>query len=279
MTNSENPYPSHAQQQGAPVAVEMKGNNGLATAGFVLGLLGLLGSWIPVLNFVGIVLAIVGLILAGIGLSRSRKVNAGKGLAIAGLILGALAIVIALVINVAFVGAVDDAVDEVTDTSVQAPADEADTAAEEGSKQSSKDERGTTRDNPAPLGSAVTGGDWTVKVNSVKQIEKDSFGSSAAKGSILLLVNVTATYNGDDEQGETAWASVKFAGKDGTTVDSTDGSTLFVPEDGFDSLKTIYDGASVKGDQILEVPAENWEQGVLVVSPDLMSDDTFISLK
>ena len=37
-----------------------KGSNGLATAGFVLGLLGLLGSWIPVLNILGIILGVLG---------------------------------------------------------------------------------------------------------------------------------------------------------------------------------------------------------------------------
>lgn len=118
-----------------------KGSNGLATAGFVLGLLGLLVSWIPVLNIVGIILGILGAILAAVGLVKSKRAGAGKGLAIAGLILGVLAVIVAIVINIAFVNAVDDAVDGATDTSVEAPADsDGDAPAD--------DAVGTTRDNP-----------------------------------------------------------------------------------------------------------------------------------
>lgn len=58
-----------------------------------------------------------------------------------------------------------------------------------------------------------------------------------------------------------------------------EGSTLFIAEDEFDSLTTVYGGASVKGDQMLEVPADDWKDGVLAVSPGMMSDDTFVALK
>jgi hypothetical protein len=50
-------------------------------------------------------------------------------------------------------------------------------------------------------------------------------------------------------------------------------------ENDFDSLKTVYNGASVKGDQLLEVPADNWRNGVLAVSPGMLSDDTFVAVK
>lgn len=89
-----------------------KGSNGLATAGFVLGLLGLLTCWIPILNILGIILAVLGIVLAAVGLARSKKVAAGKGLAIAGIVLGVLAVLLAILINVAFSNAVDDALDD-----------------------------------------------------------------------------------------------------------------------------------------------------------------------
>ena len=90
---------------------------------------------------------------------------------------------------------------------------------------------------------------------------------------------MTATYNGNDEQGSTPWATVKFVSPDGTTVDTTSGSTLFIAENEFDSLKTVYNGASIKGDQMLEVPAKSWQDGVLAVSPGMFSDDTFVAVK
>ena len=271
--------PAHAPHPGQQPPAPVKGSNGLATAGFVLGLLGLLGSWIPVLNIFGIILGVLGVVLAGVGLAKSKKVNAGKGLAIAGIILGVLAVIFAVLINAVFVSAVDEAVDETTSTSVEAPSKSGKDKAASNDEGESDAELGTTRDNPAPIGSEITGDDWAVTINSVKTVPEDSFGSKAAAGSILLSVNMTATYNGDDEQGSTPWATVKFVSPDGTTVDSTSGSTLFIAENEFDSLKTVYNGASIKGDQLLEVPAKNWQDGVLAVSPGMLSDDTFVAVK
>lgn len=249
-----------------------KGSNGLATAGFVLGLIGVLGSWIPILNFLSIVLGVIGIVLALVGLAKSGKVGAGKGLAIAGVVLSALAIILPIVVNVAFVNAVDEVIDEGTKTTVTST---------DGEKSSSNDEGslGSDRSNPAPLGSAVSGDDWTVTVNSVKKVSSDSMGQSAASGSTLIKVNVTAKYTGDDKQGDSAWTSLKFVTSDGTTIDSTDGSSLFIAEDEFDSLTKLYTGGSETGDQILEVPSKGWKDGVLAVSPSLLSDDTFIALQ
>jgi hypothetical protein len=77
-----------------------------------------------------------------------------------------------VVINVAFVNAVNDAVDETTNTSVEAPADSGGGAASDDQTASVDQEFGTTRDNPAPLGSAITGDDWTVTINSVNTADK-----------------------------------------------------------------------------------------------------------
>jgi hypothetical protein len=272
-----------AQPAPAPTSDSGKASNGLATAGFVLGLLGFLGSFIPVLNIAGLVIGVVGAILAAVGLSRAKKSGAGKGLALSGLILGLLALIIAIVVNVAFVSAVDSAVDEATATSVEVPGDAAenaaadDTAAEGAAADAAA--MGTSRDNPAPLGSAIAGGDWTVTINSVTPAEADSMGQTPQAGSVLLVVNMAATYNGNDPQGATPWASLNYVAADGATVDGLDGSTLFIPNDQFDSISTVYGGGTVTGNQMLEVPADGWESGVLAVSPDLMSDDTFVAVQ
>ncbi len=278
---SHTDQPASVPTSGGPAPSPVTGSNGIATAGFVLALFGLLGCWIPVLNVLGILLGVGGAVLAAIGLAKSKKVNAGKGLALAGIVLGALAVIFALLINVAFVGVVDEAVDESTDTSVTSPKHGDEGASEKGGSDagdSADAELGTTRDNPAPIGSTIEGDDWSVRINSVKLVPSDSFGSNAASGLVLLSVNITATYSGDDEQGSTPWATVKFVAPDGTTVDSTSGSTLFIAEDEFDSLTTVYKGASVKGDHLLEVPAKDWQDGVLAVSPGMLSDDTFVAV-
>jgi len=66
-------------QQPIIVNVQERKQNGLAVAGFVLALLGLLLGWIPVLGWI---LWVLGLIFSFIGIFR-----APRGLAIAGLIL------------------------------------------------------------------------------------------------------------------------------------------------------------------------------------------------
>ena len=68
-------------------------SNGSGVAGFVLALLGLIFSWIPVLNWI---LWILGLIFSIIGVTKKPK-----GLAIAGLIISFIAIIISIV----FIGA------------------------------------------------------------------------------------------------------------------------------------------------------------------------------
>jgi len=276
-------HPYGAQPAPMPQPGPAKASNGLATAGFVLGLLGLLGSFIPVLNIGAMVIGVVGAVLAAVGLAKAKKSGAGKGLAMSGLILGLLALIIGIVVNVAFANAVNNATDDVTDTSVKAPANSADDAATDGAANDDAatvdDAVGTSRDNPTPLGSAITGGDWTVTINSVTTADADSLGQAPEAGSALLVVNMTATYNGNDSQGATPWASIGFVTAEGTTIDSLDGSTLFLPDDQFDSLSTVYEGASVTGDKMIEVPADGWQNGVLAVSPDLLSDDTFVAVQ
>ncbi len=275
MSHTDQPtYTPHPGQQ--PPAT-LKGSNGLATAGFILGLLGLLTSWIPFLNIVGIILGVLGVVLAGRGLAKSKKVNAGKGLAIAGIILGVLGVVFAVIINAAFFFPVGEGGRIVTSTIVGAPKSSAKAASNDDGD--SDAELGTNSDTPAPIGSEITGDDWAVTINSVKTLPADKYGSKPAAGSILLAVNMTATYNGDDEQGSTPSTTVKFVSPDGNTVDTTSGSTLFIADNDFDSLKTIYNGASIEGDQLLEVPANDWQGGVLAVSPGMLSDDTFVAVK
>ncbi len=63
--------------------------NGLATAGMILGILGLALCWIP---FFGWILAVVGIVLGAIGWSKANKGARGKGMAIAGVVCGVVGI-------------------------------------------------------------------------------------------------------------------------------------------------------------------------------------------
>ena len=109
MTNPQYAPPSPA----APA----RPKNGLGTAGFVLGLVGLVFAFIPLIGVVAWPLVIIGLILSLVGLSRVRKgVATNKGLAIAGIVCSAVGLVICILWTAVF-GAAVDKVNDSTPTS------------------------------------------------------------------------------------------------------------------------------------------------------------------
>jgi hypothetical protein len=67
----------------------------LGVAGFVTGLLGLVFFWVPGL---GLTLGALGIILGGVGMSAARKVGSSNGLAVAGLILGIVSVIPAILV-------------------------------------------------------------------------------------------------------------------------------------------------------------------------------------
>jgi hypothetical protein len=96
----------HAPQH--PVVLQPP-HNGLGTAGFVLGLIGLLFSPIPFIGVVAWPLVILGLIFSLIGVARAGKGRAtNKGLAIAGVVVSVLGLVVCILWAVAFGKAVDN---------------------------------------------------------------------------------------------------------------------------------------------------------------------------
>jgi hypothetical protein len=83
--------------------------NGLGTAGFVLGLIGLVFSLIPLVGVVAWPLVILGLIFSLIGLGRTRSGQANnKGITIAGVVLSVIGLVICIVWVVATSKAASD---------------------------------------------------------------------------------------------------------------------------------------------------------------------------
>ncbi|HEV8556834.1 MAG TPA: DUF4190 domain-containing protein [Actinophytocola sp.] len=83
--------------------------NGLGTAGFVLGLIGLIFSPIPIIGVVAWPLVILGLIFSLIGLRRAgNRLATNRGLAIAGLVCSAVGLAICILWAVAFGKAAND---------------------------------------------------------------------------------------------------------------------------------------------------------------------------
>ncbi|MBE1463655.1 DUF4190 domain-containing protein [Kibdelosporangium phytohabitans] len=93
-------YPPH-QQQAGPHGVAQP-QNGLGVAGFVLGIVGLVFSFIPIIGVIAWPLVIIGVVLSGVGISKAKKGEANNlGLAVAGLVTS----VVGLVLCIAWVSA------------------------------------------------------------------------------------------------------------------------------------------------------------------------------
>jgi len=84
--------------------------NGFAIGSFVCALIGLIGSFIPVVKYFAIILTIVGIVLGAKGRKKAAEGCSGGGLATAGLVLGIIGTVfcgISILCALVCVGAVE----------------------------------------------------------------------------------------------------------------------------------------------------------------------------
>lgn len=81
-------------------AQAMPASNGVGTAGGVVGIIAAVLLWIP---YIGLILGVIAVVLGAVGLSRSNRLyGAGKGMSIAGIVCGA----VALILNILFIAAI-----------------------------------------------------------------------------------------------------------------------------------------------------------------------------
>jgi hypothetical protein len=79
---------------------EVKKSNaghGLGIAGLVLGILALIIAFIPCVGALALIPGIIAIILSAVGLSQANKVNASRGLIVAGLVISIIAVAVALI--------------------------------------------------------------------------------------------------------------------------------------------------------------------------------------
>ncbi|GAA1216421.1 DUF4190 domain-containing protein [Prauserella alba] len=87
--------------------------NGLGITGFVLGLVGLLFSWIPFIGVIAWPLVVLGLIFSILGLLRVKNLKAtNKGMSIAGLVVSVLGLGVAIVMLIVTSQAVNEVTEE-----------------------------------------------------------------------------------------------------------------------------------------------------------------------
>lgn len=93
-------YPPY-QQPGYPQAP--KGSNPMAVGALVCGIIGVIFCWFGWFSFVALVLSIVGIVLGAKGMQVAKTTNAGKGLAVAGLVCGIVGTAFSLIAVVCYV--------------------------------------------------------------------------------------------------------------------------------------------------------------------------------
>jgi hypothetical protein len=230
--------PSAAYQPARPAP-----QNGLGTAGFVLGLLGLLFSFIPLIGIIAWPLVLLGLVFAGAGVARARQGRAtNKGLAIAGLVCSA----VGLVVCIGYAAAFGAAVSETPAPPIAAPA--------------SGIEAGGAPQEPAAaatagVGEEVRDGSFAFVVTKVEsgvtQLGK-GFAASKPQGA-YTLVHVTVT-NVSTEAELFTGANQKLIDAQGREFDADTGAAVLSVPDSESFLNNINPGNRVDGVLVFDLP-------------------------
>lgn len=95
MSQDENFFNEQPQNNPNSNSSDKSTVNGLGIAGLVVGIIGLLVSFIPCFGLFALFIAILGIVLSAIGLYMANKGKFEKGLVIAGLVISILAAMIA----------------------------------------------------------------------------------------------------------------------------------------------------------------------------------------
>lgn len=171
--------------QAAPAAHPSKSGPGIA--GFVLGIIALATSFLPIINNFSALLAVIGFVLALIGtIACVKGRKSGKGLSIAGVVMNVIAFVVVLATQSMYSSAIDDAF---SGTSV-APQPAADQPA---SKAPASDEAADDAQ------AAAAGNSITLKNGLVLTISGVVTGLQNYDGSPITQVSVTYQNNGNSQ--------------------------------------------------------------------------------
>jgi len=241
-----------------------------AAAGFVF-------ACIPGALIVGWILLPVAFVLAIVALVRTGR----KWPGVVALILSVVGTVVGFVVFFSLAAlAVGDAIDQTTGTSVTAPSASDDEDAEPAEQPAPA--AGSSRDNPAPIGSTISGREWDVTINGVTLgatadvVAANPINQEPEAGYEYIVVNVTTTYTGSDK-GMPALVQISYVTPDGVTIDGLD--SFAVAPGPLDTTSELYTGATATGNITIAVPSATAASGVLVVTPGLLADDVFVAVQ
>ena len=256
----------------------------LATASLVIGILALIGAFIPFVNYASGLLALVGAVLGLVALIQKRA----KGTALAGLIISVVAIILSVIMAVAYTASFAASVAESVETkpAVSEPAESAaDDEAAAAAEEPAAAEIGT-RENPAPIGTPITLGatgapEWEITLgaptlNAAAEIAAENqFNDVAAPGFQYAMLPVTVKYVGPTSGNPTYELTFKFVSAAGTTHEEYDQSVV-TPND-LSNTNDMYPGATATGNISIMVPSADIEKGTWSVAGSMFSEDFFFA--
>lgn len=117
---------------------------------------------------------------------------------------------------------------------------------------------GSSRDDPAPIGTTLEIGGWELTVTDVNLdaadflASQDDFIDPPEAGEVYVLISLSATYSGNGEDDSTSFF---FSFSHGAVGDSSvaydpfqDACTFFDLPNGFDDSREVFEGGTIEGD-------------------------------
>lgn len=214
----------------------------------------------------GFILGLVALFING----------ARKGTAIGAVIISILGTIVGVIV---FVVVVDDAVSNAFESEVAvSDSGNADTAGiAPALSEPDEDSTTGTKSNPANIGETFTTSDWQVVVNgftrnaTAEVMAANPFNDAPPAGSQYALVNVTATYIGDDS-GLADFISAAWVTESGNVIESYDHSAVVPnPLEG-----ELYTGAAATGN--IEISVPEGDRGALRLGIGFL-DEVFVNVE
>jgi hypothetical protein len=264
---------------------------GMATAALVLGILAILGCLIPIINVFSLILALIGLVLGFLAFRKVKKDPvqfAGKGQAIAGIVLSVLAI-LGFIISNAILGAAVNSASEDPEVAAaveelqESTAPEASAPVEEPAAPPAETEAPPAEEEPsepagAGVGEAVAVGDFEYNVSGiecgVESIGPDGFGEEP-QGQ-FCIVSLSVTNVGDSA--ETFFTdNVVLLNDAGQEYSADDVASLYI--EGNDTFLTeVNPGNTLEGSVAFDIPADATPAQVQLSGGLFSSDTTTVTL-
>ncbi|MFM9367525.1 DUF4190 domain-containing protein [Streptomyces sp. Da 82-17] len=261
--------PPGGQPMAPPFPTPPQPQNGLGTTALVLGIIG------AVLFFTvwgGIILGVLALIFGLIGHARARKgLATNKGVALAGTILGGLAVVVSIVWLVVVVMAVQKVSDEIQKEVDKAATADPGAGADDPAGGDDTEEPAAS-DEPLKFGATHTYDDGVkVTVSKPKPYSPDEFAAGHKDGNVAVQFTITIV-NGGKKTMDVTTALPTLRDAKGADVEMVfDGSNGTKPFNG-----KLLAGKQAQGNFAFSVPADATKEVQLEVGPEVIKYDDII---